>query len=663
MNAADDFDVSAVLVRLGAEYDTLRARNTELRLANGALVKEVAMQRGVKCPGAFAACSGSDEDHVPTVCTVLPQMQVDGAVSFAAEPDACAQACCSPCSPSRVQPSGRQVPAVIVPEVSAGLPETPPQPLSRSSRHEPPKLRPVQEEHEERRRMVDYGSGRFSAVCVAASERDVSPRHSCDPSSTRATLAANSLKQDLVKRATQHEEPSLHKKLILRTLSKARSATLGSVGSVYSPRHSFDTQRKERIRVRLMMLDSALAVLVILNTITIGVSADMSARHPFLWVVIDAIFASLFLIELLFKLWLTGVTEYFCGSEWRWGFFEAGLVVSAVLEVVLAMGRLDAPDSQEGDSNSKLSLLRMVRLIRITRVLRLVRLDLFSELMVMIKGTLGGIRTLGWSIVLISLPLYIVALLLRETLGEFQEKGQGAEQFASVPTSFFTVFRCVVAGECTEAAGRPIFLSVTSTYGWGYGVLYCCTMVFMTFGLFNVIVAIFVENVIAGAKFNEHIKKQTRLRDRQLFLDKTVELLQMLSVASGRNPRSLMKPVGADSLPELENLELTPELFEVLRQQEGFQSVLRELDIADEDQFDLFDTLDVDGSGTVDINELLAGIAKLRGDPRRSDIVAVSLLLRSVQAELREYFKSSLELLKECVRHQRTLASSNEASL
>merc|ERR1719272_319620 len=84
-------------------------------------------------------------------------------------------------------------------------------------------------------------------------------------------------------------------------------------------------------------------------------------------------------------------------------------------------------------------------------------------------------------------------------------------------------------------------------------------------------------------------------------------------------------------------MEMTPEFFEELREYREFQDILCTLDIADEDQLDLFDTLDVDGGGTLDFEELIMGIAKLRGDARRSDIVSVGLLLRSMQATTQEH--------------------------
>merc|ERR1712060_644880 len=65
---------------------------------------------------------------------------------------------------------------------------------------------------------------------------------------------------------------------------------------------------------------------------------------------------------------------------------------------------------------------------------------------------------------------------------------------------------------------------------------------------------------------------------------------------------------------------------------------LHSLDMADEDQIDIFETLDVDGSGTVDLEELIVGVNKMRGDARRSDVVGISLQVRAIQAKLDQMF-------------------------
>merc|ERR1711972_304575 len=76
-----------------------------------------------------------------------------------------------------------------------------------------------------------------------------------------------------------------------------------------------------------------------------------------------------------------------------------------------------------------------------------------------------------------------------------------------------------------------------------------------------------------------------------------------------------------------------------------FQDVLRALDIPDEEQLDLFDTLDIDGGGTLDVEELIQGVYKLRGDARRSDIVGMSLQMRHMQEEIHSLQKDLKELI------------------
>merc|ERR1719148_44652 len=96
----------------------------------------------------------------------------------------------------------------------------------------------------------------------------------------------------------------------------------------------------------------------------------------------------------------------------------------------------------------------------------------------------------------------------------------------------------------------------------------------------------------------------------------------------------------------LKTIQITPEFFDHLRTFKEFQDLLRDLDVADEDQLDLFETLDVDGGGTIDLEELVVGICKLRGDARRSDIVGVNLMTRSLQQTISRFEEAVLEDLK-----------------
>merc|ERR1711920_1120115 len=60
-------------------------------------------------------------------------------------------------------------------------------------------------------------------------------------------------------------------------------------------------------------------------------------------------------------------------------------------------------------------------------------------------------------------------------------------------------------------------------------------------------------------------------------------------------------------------------------------AALNNLDIDPGDHEFLADILDPDNSGEITIPELLDGIRRLRGEPRRSDIISVDLMIRSLQ--------------------------------
>merc|ERR1712232_538297 len=101
---------------------------------------------------------------------------------------------------------------------------------------------------------------------------------------------------------------------------------------------------------------------------------------------------------------------------------------------------------------------------------------------------------------------------------------------------------------------------------------------------------------------------------------------------------------------EAGTLTITKSFFKDLIEEEDFKERLRELDIANEDIPELFDTFDADDSGTMTIVELLKGIKKLRGDPRRSDVIGVSLVVQAIHelvAEATEQIRVQSQQIKD----------------
>merc|ERR1712224_1048597 len=77
-------------------------------------------------------------------------------------------------------------------------------------------------------------------------------------------------------------------------------------------------------------------------------------------------------------------------------------------------------------------------------------------------------------------------------------------------------------------------------------------------------------------------------------------------------------------------------------------SALDALDIDREDHAFLSEILDPDCGGTISVCELVEGVRKLRGLPRRSDMVTQQLMIRTVQSTLYEVRDMLQIFLKEC---------------
>merc|ERR1719453_764872 len=77
--------------------------------------------------------------------------------------------------------------------------------------------------------------------------------------------------------------------------------------------------------------------------------------------------------------------------------------------------------------------------------------------------------------------------------------------------------------------------------------------------------------------------------------------------------------------------EVTPDLFEKWLADERVRRTLRELDINADDHVNLFDILDCEHRGSVFVGTVIDGIARLRGDAKKSDIVTVDFMVRSIQ--------------------------------
>merc|ERR1719195_1425301 len=81
--------------------------------------------------------------------------------------------------------------------------------------------------------------------------------------------------------------------------------------------------------------------------------------------------------------------------------------------------------------------------------------------------------------------------------------------------------------------------------------------------------------------------------------------------------------------------EFPKSLFDaVVKEDVEVRDAISNLDINEDEIHYLSDILDPDNKGSVGMLELVDGLRRLRGDPRRGDIIAVDLMLRSLQVKI-----------------------------
>eukprot|EP00929_Paragymnodinium_shiwhaense_P018102 TRINITY_DN12809_c0_g3_i1.p1 TRINITY_DN12809_c0_g3~~TRINITY_DN12809_c0_g3_i1.p1 ORF type:complete len:796 (+),score=154.01 TRINITY_DN12809_c0_g3_i1:77-2464(+) len=416
-------------------------------------------------------------------------------------------------------------------------------------------------------------------------------------------------------------------------------------------------------------LDSMMAVVIIINTVTLGYGTDHDSDS---FQILETVFNCMYLMEFLVKLSTLGPVEFFFGSDWSWHWLDGSLCVFAALDVLLQL----AVYAQGQLNHSLLAMLRLVRLARLQRIMRLLRYRVFSELTLMVKGVAAGLRTLFWAIVLLFCVIYVFALILRQLLADdidsciigadscSNELQTGLakhllsthidELFGSVPNCMFTVFRCV-SGDCASPKGTPILMALYDIYGPLFVLPYCVAFLFVTFGIFNLIVAIFVETVMDAAR----TKRRTGADQETLQVGNKLQRLvvKFLNVDSEADPEpsscwkvalrraqhllSVSRNDGAKYAPDCGvefDKKIDRQMFLQVVHDEEVKELLDDLDIGSgEDRAEFFDVLDADGSGALDLRELVVGLMKLRGGADKSDVVAALLGVRALQTLLKDY--------------------------
>lgn len=353
-----------------------------------------------------------------------------------------------------------------------------------------------------------------------------------------------------------------------------------------------------------------------------------------LWEHMETVFMVCYLLEASIKLYLLGCRGYFMGPEWAWNVFDFicllfSVVDFGITQAVNIIGASSAPNL------GLLMMIKMLRLARLARLIRALRYPIFRELNMMVMGVVSGVRVLIWAIILLFFTIYVAGVALHRLWGDDDR----LPEFQSLEESMFTLFRCFTDG-CVAYDGRPLQEKLHRIHGNVFFVCYVLFFMLVTVGIFNLIMAIFIDNVMT----NQMERKQRVLSESQVATE--IDLKEELCRLLGK--RSKSNHIPAACVAEIESLEtaglgrkakvraqfecirsadvvISRDAFLVWLADPEFISVLEEADIDVTNKSMLFDIMDADMGGSLSTEEVFRGLMQLRGPVSKGDIIGMSL--------------------------------------
>lgn len=262
--------------------------------------------------------------------------------------------------------------------------------------------------------------------------------------------------------------------------------------------------------------------------------------------------------------------------------------------------------------NFNVSVVRALRLVKLLRLIKFVnKLNMLDGLHVMITALRGSFMVLGWAIILLLVFQVSVALFLNQALSTFyikveeyplEERQAVYEYFGTFARAFLSAF------EMTLANWPPIArLLVENVSQW-----------FILFNLFHKLTIGFAVVGVINGVFMQETFKVTANDDKLMLRQK-----QKAFAAHSAKMRKLLQAAdqsgdGTVDLEEWREILIDPEV----------KTWLASMELVTNDADTLFHLIDASGTGTVDGEELINGVAKLKGYARSIDMHAVMLQIQ-----------------------------------
>jgi len=239
-------------------------------------------------------------------------------------------------------------------------------------------------------------------------------------------------------------------------------------------------------------------------------------------------------------------------------------------------------------------VIRMCRLLRILRLFRLFKM--FKQLYMLASGFVDSSVAVFWVSVLCALMIYVCAVFLTRTLGQQADLDSSqneaakfyTENFGSVFISMFTLF---------ELMADPGHLGAMKPAMFANPIMMCFFIMFIVFGSFamlSILTGVISEGMIEKGNAHKEEMRFAEERSKQVFME---ELRQYFLQSDADGDGTMTRDEFNQSLPQMMNM------FEA----HGFCYQESDLQM-------VFDLVDFDKGGTIELEEFLQGMTSFTGN-------------------------------------------------
>lgn len=384
-----------------------------------------------------------------------------------------------------------------------------------------------------------------------------------------------------------------------------------------------------------------MAFAIVANALVIGFETDMPDLH--LWDFIEAAFLVVFTGELVFRLVVIGLWNFFDfeSNDFWWNCFDfsivgLGIFDTATTKIAEAMADEGVQHSQKGGGIS--TLFRIIRLLRILRIFRIVRF--LKQLYLLVYGFGAAAVATGWVTFLAVVIIYVCSIVLVRMVQASDPEEEHYKiylnRFGSVGMSMFTLFQLMLNPDLSpyEDSLQQYFLIGAFLFGF---------VIFGSFGMLALLTGVISESMFE--------KNQVRLEEERGEREKKRKILEKVCSDLFDELSEGYEELQIDKLKEHAN-KLTEFFFKF-----GFAFTEYEL-------VSVFHVTDIDDSGGISKKEFVHAVCSSSEGVQCANIMELhqNVMLQGIKAEKRHAeLAAQLEALSEALGLQPVVRGSQRS--